>query len=88
MVTLTPIQLKQVVRQFRDANLLKSQGYVPSNQLVSIKEAASALAMSEQSIRLWANKGKIKSVVVGSKSRRIPASEIDRLAAGNDATTK
>jgi excisionase family DNA binding protein len=61
---------------------MSQSSYIPTTQLVSVKDAARALALSQESIRLWMRNGKIKSVRLGSKARRIPSSEIDRLASG------
>ncbi len=50
--------------------------------LVSLKEAARALSVHEQTIRNWERRGIIRLVrLPGSRYRRVPVSEIARLQA-------
>lgn len=50
--------------------------------LVSLKEAARALSVHEQTIRNWERRGLIRLVrLPGSRYRRVPVSEITRLQA-------
>ncbi|MBC7227080.1 MAG: MerR family DNA-binding transcriptional regulator [Thermoflexales bacterium] len=55
---------------------------VKEHPLVSLKEAARALSVHEQTIRNWERRGIIRLVrLPGSRYRRVPVSEIVRLQA-------
>ncbi len=47
--------------------------------LLSTSQAASALAVTAQTVRRWADTGKLCVVVLPSGQYRIPASEIERI---------
>jgi excisionase family DNA binding protein len=48
------------------------------DRLVSIKEAASILAISPWTVRAWITQGKITSAKLGAR-RLVPESEVNRL---------
>ncbi len=55
---------------------------VKEQTLLSLKEAARALSVHEQTLRNWERKGMIRLVrLPGSRYRRVPMSEIVRLRA-------
>lgn len=53
--------------------------YTPDTRSLTMKEAARLLGVSQQSIRIWDKKGKIKTWRTPGGQRRIPVSEIDRI---------
>lgn len=48
-------------------------------KLLRIKEAASLIGISDQTLRVWVKKGYIKCVTFPSGERRFKKEEIDRL---------
>lgn len=48
-------------------------------ELLTIQQAADALALKPITIRLWASARKIASVKIGQRAVRIPRTELDRL---------
>lgn len=52
-------------------------------RMLTVKEVASTLSLSEITIRQWIQQGKIKSVKLASgRARRIPQSEVERIKRG------
>lgn len=53
------------------------------DRMLTIKEVAYTLGLSEITIRQWIQHGKIESVKLSTgRSRRIPKSEVDRIKNG------
>jgi len=50
-------------------------------QLVSLREAGKLLGLSLSTMRSWAAQGKITTVKVGDKARRVQVSELRRVIA-------
>lgn len=50
-------------------------------QLVSLKQAAKLLGLSVSTLRAWAASGKLTTVKVGDKARRVQVSELRRIIA-------
>jgi excisionase family DNA binding protein len=50
--------------------------------LLTVKEAASALAMGVPTLRRWIAERKVASVKLGTRSVRVPADEIARIIEG------
>lgn len=55
-------------------------------KLLSLKEAAERLGVSDWTVRRWALKGRITSAVLGGR-RLIPESTVERMIAKNTQTT-
>lgn len=51
--------------------------------MITVKEVSEQLSVAEITVRQWIQHNKIKSIkLAGSRSRRIPQSEVDRIKKG------
>jgi excisionase family DNA binding protein len=52
------------------------------DNLITVKEFAKRLGLAEITVRKWIQEEKIESFTVGTRSRRIPESEVERIKKG------
>jgi excisionase family DNA binding protein len=57
-------------------------------RFITVQEAAEALQVHPQTVRVWLRQGKLKGRLIGGRKSgyRIPASEIDRLLSPDDSS--
>ena len=53
---------------------------LPKKRLHSFREASSLLSVSEKTLRRWDADEKIKTVMLGTRHKRIPDDEIERIS--------
>jgi len=52
-------------------------------QLLTIREAAQALRVSYEQTRQWVTEGRLPSIALGQRTRRIPAAQLAKFIANN-----
>jgi excisionase family DNA binding protein len=52
-------------------------------QLLTIRDAANALRVSYAQTRLWVLEGRLPSIALGQRTRRIPAQQLAKFIANN-----
>jgi len=55
----------------------------PTPQLLTLREAASALRVSYATTRKWVLDGRLPSIAFGQRTRRIPAHQLAKFIAAN-----
>jgi excisionase family DNA binding protein len=59
-------------------------------KFITVRDAAEQLQVHPQTVRLWLRDGKVRGKLIGGRKSgcRIPASEIERLLAPDEAPTE
>jgi len=55
----------------------------PTPQLLTLREAASALRVSYATTRKWVLDGRLPSIAFGQRTRRVPAMQLAKFIASN-----